>query len=461
MTTDFWDSSFRSNADKTALIWNEKNILYNDLLQLIKIKISELNERKVKPGEVIALIGDFTPNSIALLFALIKNNNIIVPLNYSQKEKNKKKLEIALVEGIIEVSGEDQVRYSEKFKKDTHKHYKLLTSGKVPGLVLFTSGTSGEPKAAVHDFSRLLKKFEIKRNNLSTINFLLFDHWGGLNTMFHTISNAGTIITLKDRNPFSICETIEKYKIELLPASPTFLNLLIISGAFRNYDLSSLKVISYGTEPMPQTTLHKLRELFPGIKLQQTYGLIELGVLRSKSKSNDSLWVKIGGEGFKTRVVDGILQIKAESAMLGYINAPSPFTDDGYFITGDAVEVDGEYFKILGRKSEIINVGGEKVYPSEIESVIQQYDNIADVIVYGEKNPIMGNIVCANISLIEQCADEKEFVRKLKVFCRGRLLNYQVPVKIFVSADDLYGDRYKKNRADFDNGEIRTDLNGN
>ena len=451
MTTDFWDSSFRSNADNTALIWNGKNISYGDLSQLIESHISGFNELKVTPGEVIALIGDFSPNSIALLFALIKNNNIIVPLNFSQKGKNKKKLEIALVERIIEVSAEDNVQYSEKFEKDTHKLYELLISGRVPGLVLFTSGTSGEPKAAVHDFSRLLKKFEIKRNNLSTINFLLFDHWGGLNTMFHTISNGGTVITLTDRNPFLICEIIEKYKIELLPASPTFLNLLIISGAFRNYDLSSLKVISYGTEPMPQTTLDKLRELFPGIKLQQTYGLIELGVLRSKSKSNDSLWVKIGGEGFKTRVVDDMLQIKAESAMLGYINAPSPFTDDGYFITGDAVEVDGEYFKILGRKSEIINVGGEKVYPSEIESVIQQYENIADVIVYGEKNPIMGNIVCANVSLIEPCADAKEYVKKLKMFCRERLLNYQVPVKIFISADNLYGDRYKKNRADFDN----------
>ena len=71
-----------------------------------------------------------------------------------------------------------------------------------------------------------------------------------------------------------------------------------------------------------------------------------LGVLRSKSKSNDSLWVKVGGDGYETRIVDGILQIKAESAMLGYLNAPSPFTDDGWFITGDEVlEKDG-YIRI-------------------------------------------------------------------------------------------------------------------
>ena len=136
---------------------------------------------------------------------------------------------------------------------------------------------------------------------------------------------------------------------------------------------------------------------FPDIKLLQTYGLSEVGILRSKSKSSDSLWVKVGGEGFETRVVDGMLEIKAKSAMLGYLNVPSPFTEDGWFKTGDAVEVDSEYIKILGRKSEIINVGGEKVYPQEVENVILEIDNVAEVTVYGEKNPIIGNIVCAKV----------------------------------------------------------------
>jgi len=88
------------------------------------------------------------------------------------------------------------------------------------------------------------------------------------------------------------------------------------------------------------------------------------------------------GEGFETRVVDGILHIKAKSAMLGYLNSPSPFTEDGWTITGDSVEVDGEYMRFMGRQSEIINVGGEKVYPGEVESVIQEFDNVAEVTVF-------------------------------------------------------------------------------
>ena len=114
--------------------------------------------------------------------------------------------------------------------------------------------------------------------------------------------------------------------------------MLLLSEDYHNYNLDSLELITYGTEPMPMTTLKKLNDIFPKVRFLQTYGLSEVGILRSKSKSSDSLWVKIGGEDYKTRIVDGMLEIKSKSSMLGYLNAPSPFTDDGWFKTGDSVE---------------------------------------------------------------------------------------------------------------------------
>ena len=147
------------------------------------------------------------------------------------------------------------------------------------------------------------------------------------------------------------------------------------------------------------------------------------------------MWVKVGGEGFETRVVDGMLEIKAKSAMLGYLNAPSPFTEDGWFKTGDAVEVDGEYIKILGRKSEIINVGGEKVYPQEVENVIQEMNNVAEVTVYSEKNPIIGNIVCAKVRLTKD-ENKKSVISRLKKYSQKRLQNYKVPVKIKIVGEE-------------------------
>jgi acyl-CoA synthetase (AMP-forming)/AMP-acid ligase II len=263
--------------------------------------------------------------------------------------------------------------------------------------------------------------------------------------MLYALANGGCIITVPDRNPDTVLSAIEKHRAELLPTSPTFLNLILLGDAYRRFNLSSLKTVTYGTEPMPESTLKRFHALFPDIQLLQTYGLSETGILRSKSKSSDSLWMKVGGEGFETRVVDGILHIKAESAMLGYLNAPSPFTADGWINTGDQVETDGEYIRVLGRKSEIINVGGEKVYPSEVESVIHELDNVAEATVYGEKNFIMGNIVCAKVSLVnDENADV--FAARLKKFCAERMQRYKVPVKVEVVNDKLHSERVKKIR---------------
>ena len=167
---------------------------------------------------------------------------------------------------------------------------------------------------------------------------------------------------------------------------------------------------------MPEVTLNRLNEIFPNIKFTQTYGLSEVGILRSKSKNSNSLWVKVGGEDYKTRVVNGLLEIKAKASMLGYLNAKSPFTKDGWFKTGDKVKVNGEYIKILGRESEIINVGGEKVYPQEVENIILKIPYIKDVFVYKETNHIVGNIVCAKIVLKSEKMDKIKTQNQIKSF---------------------------------------------
>lgn len=445
MFIDFLISVFKENLNNEAIIWKNNTYNYKCLCDSVKKFQHYIDFNGIQHGAVVALEGDFSPNSIAILLALIEKMCIVVPISYASKKNEEKFCSIAKVEYIFRISEEDVVTIEKKSENSNIKYYNSLRDESHPGLVLFSSGTTGEPKAAVHDFLRLLEKFKTKRVSLKTLNFLLFDHWGGLNTMFHILSNGGTVITSQDRSVDVICNLIEKYQIELLPTSPSFLNLMLISGVYKQYNLNSLKIISYGTEPMPENTLKRLRMIFPKVKLLQTYGLIELGVMRSKSEDDDSLWVKIGGEGYETRIIDGLLQIKAKSVMLGYLNAPSPFTEDGWFITGDAVEEKGEYIKILGRKSELINVGGEKVYPTEVESVIQEMDNVAEVTVYGEKNLIMGNIVCANVCLIKK-EDKELFITRLKKYCINRLQKYKVPIKVIIVSEKQYSERFKKKR---------------
>jgi acyl-CoA synthetase (AMP-forming)/AMP-acid ligase II len=435
-----------ANAEREAIVWSGRSFSYAWLDESWRQWKTRLESAGLGHQAVVVLEADFSPAAIAALLALIECGCVVVPLLRSTRGDRQRIYRIAQAQHRLRISETEAWNLEPLLGEPDHPHYQELRERGHPGLVLFSSGTSGEPKAAVHDVVPLLAKFTTRRPAWRTITFLLFDHIGGINTILNVLSNGATLITVDDRSPDAVCAAIETSRAEVLPASPTFLRLLLLSQAQDRFDLSSIRVVNYGTEPMSEATLQRLHEAFPKAQLLQSYGLAEVGILRSKSKSNDSIWLKLGGEGVETRIVDGILQIKSGSAMLGYLNAPSPFTDDGWFVTGDAVEVDGEYLKILGRRSELINVGGEKVYPSEVEEVIEALDNVAAATVYGEPNPLMGNIVCARVALIEP-EDEGKFAIRLKRHCRERLPAYQVPVKVAVVGPAMIGERFKKLRT--------------
>ena len=448
MFIDFLFDVFRQNAESEAVIWEEQSFAYGQLLDSTNHWRSYLCENRIAAGTVTAVEADFSPNAIALMLALIETGCIAVPLTSSVAAKKAEFMAISGVEALLELDARDEARLTRFERPEAHEIVQRLRKRGHPGLVLFSSGSTGQSKAAVHDIVGMLAKFKVRRHARRAITFLLYDHIGGFNTMLYQLSNAGCIVTVQGRDPDTVLRAVERHKVELLPTSPTFINLILLSEAYRRYDLSSLKIVTYGTEPMPESTLRRFHQALPNVELQQTYGLSEVGILRSKSRSSDSLWVRLGGEGFQTRVVDGILQIKAESAMLGYLNAPSPFTDDGWFDTGDKVEVDGDYFRILGRQSDIINVGGQKVYPAQVESVVQEMPEVAEVSVYGEKNAIMGQIPCATIRL-RQPRDVREFHSELRRFCRQRLQEFQIPVRVRLVESAMHGGRFKKNRREY------------
>jgi long-chain acyl-CoA synthetase len=442
---DFLLPVFGEAASRQAMIYHDRPFSYRWLLDQMQSYQARFTAEGIVSGTVTALKSDFAPEAVAVLLALIEQGCIILPITSVAQGKADELLEIGQAELIVNVSG-GAVSALATGRTASHELYGTLRESGHPGLVLFSSGSTGKAKGAVHDLTRLLKKFQTRRHNLRTLAFLLFDHIGGFDTLFYSLSNGSCLITVQERTPKAVCAAVEKHRVEVLPVAPTFLNLLILSGAYQQHDLSSLKYISYGAEVMPQHTLQRCAEIFPFVTLLQKYGTSEVGTLRSKSRSSDSLWVKLGGEGYQWRVVNGGLQIKAESAMLGYLNAPSPFTSDGWFITGDCVEVDGEYLRILGRSSDIINVGGQKVYPPEVENVIRNMPNVADVTVYGEPNPLTGNIVVARIQLSES-EDNALFRVRLRKYLATRLEPYKIPLRILFSEGPQTNSRFKKVRS--------------
>ena len=445
MAVDVFLDRFRANLDREAVVWRDRSYRYADLLAVYEAACLRVRET-VPAGSVVSLEADFSPNAIGLLLALIERGCTIVPLTSSVEAKKPAFRAIAEVEVSARLDARDGLIVEPTGTTATHPLIRSLKDRSRPGLVLFSSGSTGKNKAAIHDLVPLMDKFRTPRQTLRTIAFLLFDHIGGINTLLYTLSNAGCVVAVDDRSPENVCRSIASHRVELLPTSPTFINLLLVSEAYQRYDLSSLRTVTYGTEVMPESTLRRFHELFPHVTLQQTYGLSEVGILRSKSRSSDSLWVKIGGEEFQTRVVDGLLEIKAASAMLGYLNAPSPFTDDGWFKTGDAVEVDGEYVRILGRRSELINVGGEKVYPAEVESVLQLMSGVEDVVVRGEPSALTGQMVSAVVRL-STGETLSEFRQRMRQFCQDKLARFKVPQKVVLTTAEIHGERFKKIRV--------------
>jgi acyl-CoA synthetase (AMP-forming)/AMP-acid ligase II len=131
--------------------------------------------------------------------------------------------------------------------------------------------------------------------------------------------------------------------------------------------------------------------------------------------------------------------------MVGYLNSPSVFDADGWFNTQDQVELDGDYFRILGRATDLINVAGQKVYPSEVESVILEMDNVQDVAVYGEKHALLGNIVVAKI-VVEMPESVESLKKRMRKQCLAHLAPFKVPVKIVLTESPLHSIRQKKIR---------------
>jgi acyl-coenzyme A synthetase/AMP-(fatty) acid ligase len=327
------------------------------------------------------------------------------------------------------IRGNDRESRKARRSTDSNELIREIRSREHPGVIFFSSGTTGRPKAILHDFQNFVAKFATPRPALRTLNFLLFDHAGGINTLLHTLFNKGVVIVPAERSPEAIADDVRRHSVELLPATPTFLRMMLLAGVFES-DYPSLRVITYGTERMDQSTLDTLCAKLPKVDFRQTYGLSELGVFQVRSRARDSLWMKIGGEGIETRIVDGVLHIRSANRMLGYLNAPSPFID-GWYDTGDIVEEEDGFIKVVGRAKEVINVGGLKILPGEVERIALLYPGVLRAKAHGVTNPITGQ----HIELIAEPAPGVDLDRrKLMSHFRAHLQKQLCPHRITIGA---------------------------
>ncbi|MFM7130526.1 MAG: class I adenylate-forming enzyme family protein [bacterium] len=433
---------FRSFGKAEAIVYREKTWNYSEFISEMESRSAEFLARGIRPGDVVILkTNDYSMQAVASLWALWSLGAIVTPLARNQWNQSlvcQESTDARWICNCNEVSESIELEFIEtrqQIQEEAKNKLEIVRKSAHPGLILLTSGTTRLPRLALHDVSLLLARFQRKRESCRILAFLMFDHLGGVDTMLHALS-SGSLLVLPnpgDRSPESIALFIEKFKIQLLATSPTFLNYLLISEMHEQHSLKSLEKIAFGTERMPQWLLNRLQAKLPWVRLTQSYGTTELGVPPVHTRNDDPGWIQLKLDPSKIKIEDGELFLKTENRMIGYLNAPDPFDKEGWYATGDLIEFDasGQFFRIVGRRSEMINVGGEKVSPVAVEDVIRQAQNIKNVLVRGEPNPLMGQMIVAEVELLEP-EKPMELSSRLRTFCKNVLENHQIPSKFVI-----------------------------
>jgi acyl-coenzyme A synthetase/AMP-(fatty) acid ligase len=181
------------------------------------------------------------------------------------------------------------------------------------------------------------------------------------------------------------------------------------------------------------------------VRFIQTFGTSETGITRTESPVAGSTFLRFEDPNLEWKVVDDELWLRSRTQVAGYLNASNErFTADGWFRTGDKVEPgpDGT-IRVLGRMGEMINVGGEKLMPAEVESVVLSVAGVMDCRVRGEPHPLIGQTVVVDV--VASVADQEALRAAIRSACRERLARHKAPTRVtFVPS--VSGERMKKTR---------------
>jgi acyl-CoA synthetase (AMP-forming)/AMP-acid ligase II len=167
--------------------------------------------RQLQPGSVVAFDGDYGRGAVSLMVALVMDGQVAVPVSRETAAAHGELMTLAGA-GYYIADPDTVPRLDTLDPVPPHAYYQTLRQRRHPGLVLFTSGSTGAPKGAVHDIEVLLRKFQVPRQAYRTLAFLQLDHIGGLNTLFYTLANGGTLVFATERAPAQVCDAIERHR---------------------------------------------------------------------------------------------------------------------------------------------------------------------------------------------------------------------------------------------------------
>ncbi len=321
-------------------------------------------------------------------------------------------------------------------------------------LLLFTSGTTGLPKAPMLTQRNLVSYVagQIESSGIGDDERLLMDipnnHVGGaVMAIFSVLYSGNTLVMMDTFIPQQVLQTVQDERISVMGQVPAQYILLFMQPDFDSYDLSSVKFAVTSGAPVPPELVFQIEEKmgivpFVGYGLTETSGAITF-TRQEHPREKITSTIGVPNEGIEVRIMSpereemplgeaGEITVRGGAVMKGYYKRPDAnaeaFDADGFFYTGDMGYIDEDGFvHILGRKKEMYIRGGENVYPPEVEDVLMQHPKVLFAAVLGYPDPVMGEKGRAYV-VPQPGAEVSE--DEIKTYCREQLAKYKVPDQV-------------------------------
>ncbi|MFJ7735970.1 class I adenylate-forming enzyme family protein [Lysinibacillus sp. NPDC097287] len=403
--------------EKVFLVHNKTTYTYEQLLV-------DLNKRKV--GFAYVYVKDNHPYEVflAIIHSLLYDYPIeVLDGDFSEKEMS----ELAIDANAITRINKIEDRFNFYDMDEIVRRIKEIDKGH---LTLYTSGTTGRPKKVSHSFLTLTRNVKMHRKFENDVWAFAYNptHMAGLQVLFQAFLNQNTLIYIFGESMKKVSELLEEYEVTNISATGTFYRNVLPYLQKNTYQM--VKRVTFGGEKFDLFLEEKLKAVFPNAKMRNIYASTEAGSLFAAQSDTFEIreehrqWVKITTQQ----------ELCIHRSLLG--QSASLSLEDEWFHTGDLVEmIDGTHFKFLSRQSDMINVGGYKVNPLEVENLLVQVPGVIDIVVKSKKNSVTGELLVADVIKSDD-ADEKELKKEIKQFAATHLQEWKVP-RIIKFVDEL------------------------
>jgi long-chain acyl-CoA synthetase len=462
---------------KPAIIFEDRLIPYAELDTLINRTAGGLLDLGLKRGEVLSLFLPSLPELIIAYLGAVRAGVTVNVVNAMLREQEvayilkdcrsravltdvqrlpmieSLRSEVPSLTVVISLKNQEGKDYP-VFESWLAERKDLLDAPETKGSdlchLMYTSGTTGRPKGVmathlnVWHNARQFGKVHFKPEDTIMVVTPIFHCWGLVNGTLGMLSQGGTVITVERFYPDKTLEAVERLKPTIFQGVPPMYNLLLKQPDLDQRDVSSVVFCLSAATKMPENLIRQVEERLKW-RYAEAWGLTEVSCVGTTAPYTET---RIGscGKGLddaQIKVVDpegrplppgqqGELCVRGTCVTRGYLNNPEAtqevFDAEGWFHSGDIACLDEDgYAYIVDRKKDMINVGGEKVFPSEVEDMMLAHPKIKDLVIVGIPHEIKGEAPKAFIQLKE---NESATVEEIRNFCKARMAPYKVPVAV-------------------------------